>query len=87
MKHQSNFFQLICNVASSLIVESTVVGSNSSPLIESRNEEQLEALKQSLTDEFEQLTRQIHSEAQAEQVSRKRGVPFKSSTFLSSMGS
>ena len=33
-----------------------------------RSEEQLAVLKQTLTDQFEQLTRQIHNEAQNDQV-------------------
>ena len=46
-----------------------VVDSTSSSPSDGRSEDQLECLKISLTEEFEQLTKQIHDEAQAEQVS------------------
>ena len=53
------------------MISLTVVESTTSQSLEGRDEGQLEALKMTLTDEFEQLTRQIHAEAEAEQVSGK----------------
>ena len=46
----------------------TVLETNASSANDDRSPDQLETLKESLTNEFEQLTRQINAEAQAEQV-------------------